>query len=103
MSGCGFSAEKTGDPRSDDFDRAVATKWPNVVAILKREMISLGRRPYHGIISAGRHLLSAAKVDAAMKLFTSLGRSGILEGLRWQMSKGNATQTSRWFGALASV
>jgi hypothetical protein len=95
VSGCGFSAKKTGDPRSYDFDRAVTTKWPDLVIILEFEMISLGRRPYH--------LLSAAKVVAAMKLFASLERSGVLEGLRWQMSKGNAMQTSRWFGALASV
>lgn len=53
-------------------------------------MISLGRRPYHGMISAGRHLLSAAKIVAAMKLFASLKQSGVLEGLEWQMSKGNA-------------
>jgi hypothetical protein len=66
-------------------------------------MISLGRRPYHGMISAGRHLLSAAKMVAAMKLLASLERSGVLEGLRWQMSKGSVMQTSRWFGALASV
>jgi hypothetical protein len=70
----------TGDPRPDDFGRAVTAKWPDdLLALSACETVTLVVACFAAQISAMRHLLSAISAKKLSGIARAFRCSGSLE------------------------